>query len=58
VSDAQALLDRAISAGHRTRSTRVATIPVGPNRGALAAWLIDPDGYNIELFQRPPTPAT
>jgi catechol 2,3-dioxygenase-like lactoylglutathione lyase family enzyme len=58
VLDTQALLDRAIAAGHRTRSTRAATIPMGPNRGALAAWLIDPDGYHIELFQRPPTKET
>ena len=55
VTDAQALLDQAIMAGHPTRSTRVATIPLGPNRGARAAWLIDPDGYHIELFQRPLT---
>jgi len=57
VTDVQAVLDRAIAAGHRTRSARAATIPVGPNRGALAGWLVDPDGYNIELFQRP-APAT
>ncbi len=56
VTDAQALLDRAIAAGYRTRSSRAATIPVGPNRGALAAWLVDPDGYHIELFQRSATP--
>ncbi|MFN8518577.1 MAG: VOC family protein [Chloroflexota bacterium] len=57
VTDAQALLDQAIAAGHRTRSRQAATIPMGPNRGALAAWLIDPDGYHIELFQRAATPA-
>ena len=33
-------------------------IPVGPNRGGRAAYLLDPDGYHIELFQRPPTPPT
>jgi catechol 2,3-dioxygenase-like lactoylglutathione lyase family enzyme len=55
VTDTQAVLDRAIGAGYRTRSTSAATIPLGPNRGALAGWLIDPDGYHIELFQRPPT---
>jgi catechol 2,3-dioxygenase-like lactoylglutathione lyase family enzyme len=57
VTDTQGVLDRAVEAGYRARSTSAATIPLGPNRGALAGWLIDPDGYHIELFQRPPTPA-
>jgi hypothetical protein len=39
--------------GFRTRSAAVATIPVGPNKGGRAAYLLDPDGYHIELFQRP-----
>ncbi|MET0772941.1 MAG: VOC family protein [Candidatus Limnocylindrales bacterium] len=57
VSDAQAALERVIGAGHRTRNREAATIPMGPNRGARVTWVIDPDGYHIELFQRPPTPA-
>jgi lactoylglutathione lyase len=56
VTDAQAALDSVIAAGHRTRSPDgvPATIPMGPNTGARVAWVIDPDGYHIELFQRPP----
>ena len=47
------LLRRAVDAGYRTRSGAAQRIPVGPNTGAMAAYLIDPDGYHIELFQRP-----
>ncbi len=53
VSDAEALLRRALDAGYRTRSASAQRIPVGPNTGAMAAYLIDPDGYHIELYQRP-----
>lgn len=54
VSDAAALHARALALGFRSRSAGVATIPVGPNRGGRAAYLLDPDGYHVELFQRPP----
>ena len=54
LSDAAALHARAVAAGYRARSTGAVEIPVGPNRGGRAAYLIDPDGYHIELFQRPP----
>jgi lactoylglutathione lyase len=53
VSDASALRARAVAMGFASRSASVATIPVGPNRGGRAAYLIDPDGYHVELFQRP-----
>jgi lactoylglutathione lyase len=53
VSDAAALHARVIAMGFRARSRSVATIPVGPNRGGRAAYLLDPDGYHVELFQRP-----
>ena len=58
VSDAAgAAATGAVAAGYRTRSAaRAIEIPVGPNRGGWAAYLIDPDGYHIELFQRPPIP--
>ena len=55
VSDAQALYDRAVGLGFRSRSTGAVEIPVGPNKGGRAAYLLDPDGYPIELFQRPPS---
>jgi catechol 2,3-dioxygenase-like lactoylglutathione lyase family enzyme len=54
VSDAAALHARVVALGYRSRSARVATIPVGPNTGGRAAYLLDPDGYHVELFQRPP----
>lgn len=54
VSDAAALHARVLKLGFRSRSSGVATIPVGPNRGGRAAYLLDPDGYHVELFQRPP----
>ena len=57
VSDAAALHARVIAAGFRSRSSGVATIPIGPNKGGRAAYLLDPDGYHIELFQRPPAGA-
>ena len=54
VADAAALHARVVAMGFRSRSSGVATIPVGPNAGGRAAYLLDPDGYHIELFQRPP----
>jgi len=53
VADATALHARVVAMGFRARSPAVATIPVGPNKGGRAAYLLDPDGYHIELFQRP-----
>jgi lactoylglutathione lyase len=53
VADAAALHARALGLGFRSRSAGVAEIPVGPNRGGRAAYLLDPDGYHIELFERP-----
>lgn len=57
VSDAAGLHRRARAAGFAVRSDSVQVIPVGPNRGALAAYLLDPDGYHVELFQRAESPA-
>lgn len=53
VSDAQRLHERAIEFGYRSRSEGAVEIPVGPNAGGRAAYLLDPDGYHIELFERP-----
>src|SRR5690606_36151613 len=36
------------------RSAPVA-IDAGANRGGFAIYLLDPDGINVELFQKPPT---
>jgi catechol 2,3-dioxygenase-like lactoylglutathione lyase family enzyme len=56
VSDVQAVVDRVRAAGFRTRSTGAVEIPIGPNKGARAAYLLDPDGYHVELFERAPAP--
>jgi lactoylglutathione lyase len=54
VADAAGVHARVLALGFRSRSAGVASIPVGPNRGGRAAYLLDPDGYHIELFERPP----
>ncbi len=54
VSDAERLHARARELGYESRSEGSVEIPVGPNAGGRAAYLLDPDGYHIELFQRPP----
>jgi hypothetical protein len=41
--------------GVRFKSPPV-TITAGPNRGGLVAYLFEPDGYQLELFQ-PPQPS-
>jgi catechol 2,3-dioxygenase-like lactoylglutathione lyase family enzyme len=40
-------------AGVYVRSQEVIVIPVGPRRGAKVMYCLDPDGYNVELFERP-----
>lgn len=58
VGDAQGLHERAVGLGYRSRSSGAIEIPVGPNAGGRAAYLLDPDGYHVELFQRPVSPST
>ncbi|MFV2063024.1 MAG: VOC family protein [Chloroflexota bacterium] len=53
VSDVARLHARATELGYRSRSKGAIEIPVGPNAGGRAAYLLDPDGYHVELFQRP-----
>lgn len=38
--------------GYRARSEGCVDITAGPNKGARTLYLIDPDGYYIELFQK------
>lgn len=39
--------------GFRARSEDVVDITQGPNQGARSIYMLDPDGYRVELFQRP-----
>jgi hypothetical protein len=32
----------------------VVDITAGPNTGARSCYMADPDGYAVELFQKPP----
>ena len=54
VEDVDALFDRVVDRGYLTRSDHPVDITHGPNTGARSAYLVDPDGYLVELFQRPP----
>lgn len=53
VDDAEAMLARLTTAGFRSRAGEVVTIGRGPHTGAKAVYMIDPDGYHVELYQRP-----
>ncbi len=49
---------RAIDAGAVPTSPGPTPITVGPNTGARAGYLRDPDGITLELFQLPPEATT
>lgn len=53
VDDVDAILSRMQSLGYSARSDSAVDIVAGPNIGAKVVYLIDPDGYFIELFQKP-----
>lgn len=53
VDDVDALVERMHELGYGSRSTNAVDIVAGPNIGAKVVYLIDPDGYFIELFQKP-----
>jgi len=53
VDDIDALVARMHGLGYKTRSTAAIDIVAGPNIGAKVVYLIDPDGYHVELFQKP-----
>jgi lactoylglutathione lyase len=46
------IVSRLATMGHRARSDGPVDITRGPNAGARSIYLIDPDGYHVELFQR------
>lgn len=50
------MCERIHGLGYRTRSSSPVDITAGPNAGARSIYALDPDGYPIELFQRPDSP--
>jgi catechol 2,3-dioxygenase-like lactoylglutathione lyase family enzyme len=52
VDDINALVTRMRSLGFTSRSDAAVDIVSGPNIGAKVVYLIDPDGYFVELFQK------
>jgi catechol 2,3-dioxygenase-like lactoylglutathione lyase family enzyme len=48
------LFDRLHAAGVRSRSARPVTLARGSYAGWRAVYVLDPDGYGIELMQPPP----
>lgn len=58
VTDALQVFERARSAGFAPLSRQPVIVDSGINRGWTAAYLTDPDGYFVEIVQRPPTSAS
>lgn len=53
VDDIKAISTRMQKLGYSSRSDKPVDIVAGPNIGAKVIYMIDPDGYFIELFQKP-----
>ena len=51
VDDVAAMHARLTGRGYRARSQAVVDITAGPNKGARSVYVLDPDGYAVELFQ-------
>jgi lactoylglutathione lyase len=54
VDDLDALHERLVEQGYRSRAGEVVTIADGALAGAKAVYMVDPDGFHVELFQPPP----
>ncbi len=54
VDDVETLHRRLVELGFRARSADVVEITAGPNQGARSCYMLDPDGYAVELFQKRP----
>ena len=48
------VFDRLTELGYRARSPGVVDITEGPNEGARSLYMLDPDGYRVELLQQRP----
>lgn len=53
VDDVDAMHARLVGLGFAGRSADTVEITSGPNRGARSVYMADPDGYAVELFQKP-----
>lgn len=53
VDGVDGIWERMQGMGYRSRSGHCVDVTAGPNAGARSIYLVDPDGYPIELFQRP-----
>lgn len=56
VDDVAAMHARLVAMGYHARSAATVDITMGANEGARSCYMLDPDGYAVELFQRPPAP--
>lgn len=54
VDDVEAMYGRLRRLGSSSLSDGVVDIVSGPNHGARSVYLLDQDGYAVELFQRVP----
>lgn len=54
VADIDSIWSAALAAGATSMRAEPATVTTGPNAGARAGYLKDPDGITIELFQPAP----
>lgn len=54
VRDASAAHARMVALGYRSRSDRAVEVDSGVNVGGKIVYFADPDGYWIELLERPP----
>ena len=55
VDDVDGVYSRLAGLGFQARSAGVVDITAGPNQGARSCYMADPDGYAVELFQKPPS---
>ena len=53
VSKIDEIAEKMFKMGYLARSQSCVDITEGPNSGARSLYLLDPDGYAIELFMRP-----
>ena len=51
------IFDRLTGMGYRARAESVTDITEGPNQGARSLYMLDPDGYRVELLQKRPETA-